>query len=98
MVSSTAVAILGMALVSYLCRIGGFWAMRYVPLSGRVRAWLSGIPMAVMGAVLAPAAVKGGPPEWAGFVVTFAAMKATNNDLVAVGAGIVAVALGRSFF
>lgn len=97
MVSSTAIAILGMALVSYACRIGGFWAMRYVPLSGRVRAWLSGIPMAVMGAVLAPAALRGGPPEWAGFVVTFAAMKFTGNDLVAVGAGILVVALGRAY-
>ena len=96
MVTSTAVAILGMALVSYLCRIVGFWAVGFVPLSGRVRAWLSGIPMAVMGAVLAPAAVKGGPPEWAGFAVTFLAMKTTGNDLVAVGAGILVVALGRA--
>jgi len=95
MVSNTAVAILGMALVTYACRVGGFWAMRYVPLSGPVRGWLAGIPMAVMGAVLAPAALSGGPPEWAGLAVTFAAMKATNNDLVAVGAGIAVVALGR---
>jgi len=96
MVSSTAIAILGMAVVSFACRAGGFWAMRYVPLSLRVRAWLSGIPMAVMGAVLAPAIARGGPPEWAGFAVTFLAMKTTGNDLVAVGAGIVVVAVGRS--
>jgi len=96
MVSSTAVAILGMAAVCYACRIGGFWAMRYVPLSSGVRAWLAGIPMAVMGAVLAPTLARGGPPEWAGLVATFVAMKLTGNDIVAVAVAIVVVAFGRS--
>jgi len=97
MSSEALVAVLGMAVVSYACRAGGFWVMRYVPLSGRVRAWLNGIPMAIMGAVLAPAAVKGGPPEWLGLAVTFLAMKTTGNDLLAVAAGVAVVAVARAY-
>jgi uncharacterized membrane protein len=96
MVDSPTLAILGMAAVCYACRIGGFWAMRYVPLSPGVRAWLAGIPMAVMGAVLAPALARGGPAEWAGLAVTFVAMKATGNDILAVLAAVATVGLVRA--
>lgn len=90
------VALLAMGAVSYACRAGGFWAMRFVRLSGRVRAWLNGIPIAVMGAVLAPAIYRGGPAEWLGFAVTVGLMKATGSDLLAVGAGVAVVALART--
>ncbi|MCC7049863.1 MAG: AzlD domain-containing protein [Alphaproteobacteria bacterium] len=90
-------ALLAMAGVSYACRAGGFLMMRFVSLSSRrVRAWLNGIPIAIMGSILAPTLAKGGPAEWLGFAVAAIAMKATGSDLVAVAAAVFAVAVTRA--
>lgn len=56
----TIVAILVMALVTYLTRVGGFWLMRLVPEGGFVRQWLHHLPGAVVIAILAPMALEGG--------------------------------------
>jgi uncharacterized membrane protein len=89
-------AIAGMAVLSFACRAVGFWAMGFVPLTPRVRAWLSSVPIAVMTAILVSAAAHGGPPEWIGLVVALAAMRASGNELIGMVAGVVAVALVRS--
>ncbi len=59
------VAILVMALVTYLTRVGGFWLMRLVPEVGFVRSGLHHLPGAVVIAILAPMALQGG---WAAAV------------------------------
>ena len=89
-------AIAGMAVASYLCRAGGFWAMGFVPLTPRVRAWLESIPIAVLGAILAPAAAQAGPAEAAGFLAALVAMRATGNDFAGAIGGVAAVALARA--
>lgn len=53
-------AILVMALVTYLTRVGGFWLMGLVPEGGFVRRWLHHLPGAVVIAILAPMALEGG--------------------------------------
>lgn len=53
-------AILAMALVTYLTRVGGFWLMGLVPEGGFVRRWLHHLPGAVVIAILAPMALGGG--------------------------------------
>jgi uncharacterized membrane protein len=89
-----ATAILAMCVASQLCRLGGFFLMRYVRITPRVEAWLNAIPIALMGAVLGPVAVKGGPPEWAGLVFALGAMRLTGNDFFsAIGAMFVVAAL-----
>ncbi|BBK40023.1 hypothetical protein STVA_00430 [Allostella vacuolata] len=89
-------AILGMAVASYLCRAGGYWAMGFVPITPRLRAVLDAVPIAVMAAILAPIATTAGPAEAAGLVVALAAMRLAGNDLVAVIGGVAAVALVRA--
>ncbi len=89
-------AIAGMAVASYLCRAGGFWAMGFVPLTPRVRAWLESIPIAVLAAVLAPAVRHAGPAEAAGFLVALVTMRATGNDFAGAIGGVAAVALVRA--
>ena len=59
-------AILLLGLASLACRLGGFFLMRYVSITPRVDAWLRAIPIALIGAILGPIAVNGGPPEWLG--------------------------------
>src|SRR6266852_1208917 len=50
----TLIAIMGMALVTYATRAGGFWLMSLVTPSPRVEAWLKQIPGAVLVAIIAP--------------------------------------------
>ncbi len=87
-----AIAIATMCLASYLCRLGGYFLMRYVRITPRVEAWLRAIPVALMGAVLTPVAVRGGPPEWAGLAVALGMMRATGNDFLSAIMAIAAVA------
>ena len=50
----TRITILGMALVTYATRAGGFWLMGLVTPSPRIEAWLKQIPGAVLVAIIAP--------------------------------------------
>ena len=88
-------AILAVGVVSYACRAGGFFLMRYVRATRGVEAWLQSIPIAIIGAVLGPIAVNGGPPEWAGLAVGAALMRLTGSDFASILGAIAAVAAMR---
>ncbi len=92
----TLLTILGMALVTYATRAGGFWLMRWVPLTRRTEALLRHLPGAVLVAVVAPAALASGPAEALAVAATAAMMIIAGREWLAilVGAGVVAV--GRS--
>jgi uncharacterized membrane protein len=86
---------LALALASYACRVGGFWLMRFVTVTPRLRVTLAAAPLAVMLGIVTPVAMRGGIAEWIGLVATFAAMRIARSDLIAMFAGIGAVALAR---
>jgi uncharacterized membrane protein len=93
----TAIFVLG--ITTYVLRAGGFFMMRYVTITPRVEAWLRSIPIALIGAILGPIAVNGGPPEWLGIVVAVGLMYTIGNEFVsamlACGAGaLVRLAMG----
>lgn len=88
-------ALVGMALASYACRIAGHLLMGWVRITPRVEAALKAIPMAVMVGIVTPAALSGKLPELAGLAAVFVAMKLTGKDVVAVLAGVAAVGLCR---
>lgn len=88
------VAVLG--ILSYSCRAAGFFLMRYVAITPRVEAWLRAMPIALIGAIVGPVAVKGGPPEWLGLAAAIGLMRVTGNDFVAVGGAVVLVAAARA--
>ena len=85
-------AIAAMAAAAFSCRAGGYFLMRFVPITPRVEAALRMIPLAIFASMLAVAAIRGGPPEWAGIAAALAAMVWARNDFVAIIAGILAVA------
>jgi uncharacterized membrane protein len=93
--ADTLIAILLMGVISYGCRISGFFLMRYVTVTPRVEAWLSAMPIALIGAIVGPVAVKGGPPEWLGLATAIISMRLTGNDFVSVAAAVAVVALTR---
>jgi uncharacterized membrane protein len=89
------VAVAGMAIASYACRVGGFLLMGLIPITPRLEAGLRAMPIGIMTGIVAPSVVAGRPPEIAGLLVTAAVMKLTGSDLAAALAGSATVAAAR---
>jgi uncharacterized membrane protein len=94
--ADVAAAILAMGAATFLCRAGGYFLMRYVAITPAVEAWLKAIPVALFGAILGPAAVNGGLPEWIGLAAVLAVMRVTGNDFAAAVVGVTTVAALRA--
>jgi uncharacterized membrane protein len=87
--------IVAMAVVTVLTKIGGLWLLTHLAVSDRLEAGLSVLPGAIVIAILGPELAAGGPAEWgAGFVVLLV-MWHTENILLSLCAGIVAVVVFR---
>ena len=93
--STFLLALLGMALASFACRISGFLLMAYVRITPRVEAALKAIPLSVMVGIVTPAATSGKLPELLGLLAVGLAMKLLRNDLAAAVAGAATVAVVR---
>jgi len=89
-------AILILGILSYGCRISGFFLMQYVSVTPRVEAWLRSIPIALTGAIVAPIAFNGGPPEWLGLATAVGLMRLTSNEFLSSVAAVAVVALTRA--
>ncbi|MCA0401759.1 MAG: AzlD domain-containing protein [Proteobacteria bacterium] len=97
MSSSDFLALLAvMAIAAYTCRVLGFMAMRYVPMTARMQAALKATPISVMSGIVALTAYNGGPPEWVALGVVIGLMRIFGNDIIAAFGGIAAVALMRA--
>jgi uncharacterized membrane protein len=90
-----ALAIVAMTTVALGCKVAGFWAMRYVALTPRLRSALAAVPMASLGAILAPAAASGGIPEVAALMTAAAAMLLIGNDVAAMAIAMAVLLLAR---
>lgn len=88
-------ALAGMALASFACRISGFLLMGYVTITPRVEAALKAIPISVMVGIVTPAATSGKLPELLALLAVGVVMKLVRNDLAAAVAGAATVAVAR---
>ena len=88
-------ALLGMAVASYACRVGGFLLMGWLTITPRLEAARRASPVGVMVGIVAPYVAAGRPPEIAGLVTVAVVMKLTRSDIVAAVAGAAVVAIGR---
>lgn len=93
--SITLITILGMALVTYATRAGGFWLMGLVTPSPRVEAWLRQIPGAVLVAIVAPTVLASSLAETFAALATVLVAIRTKNVLIAMLIGVATVALLR---
>lgn len=84
-------AIVGMALVTYLTRSGGVWLMSRVTLSGRMKAWLGYLPGTVLVALVAPTVLSTGLAEAGASLVTLLVAARTRNVLLSMIVGVVVV-------
>ena len=88
-------ALLGMALASYACRVGGFLLMGWVTITPRLEAALRAMPIGVMTGIVAPYVAAGRAAEIAGLVAGGGGTKLTRSDIAAAVAGAAVVALAR---
>ncbi|MBB3018061.1 putative membrane protein [Microvirga lupini] len=92
---TTLVAILAMAVVTYLTRIAGLFVADRLVLTGRAKAAFDAIPPAVLVAVIAPTALTTGWAEAIAAAIT--AMVAFRLPLLGtVAVGVVAVVVLRN--
>lgn len=91
----TILTILGMALVTYASRAGGFWLMGLVTPSPRVETWFKQIPGAVLVALIAPTILASSVAETLAAVATVLVAMRTKNVLIAMLVGVATVALLR---
>ena len=78
------ITILGMALVTYATRAGGFWLMGLVTPSPRIEAWLRQIPGAVLVAIIAPTVLASSLAETLAALASALVALRTKNVLVAM--------------
>lgn len=88
--------ILAMTAAALFCRYAGFAFMRFVPLTPRVRAGLGTIPLAVLLALVLPAALRGGVAELLAIAATAALVLLRFNELVGILVGMAVVAVART--
>jgi uncharacterized membrane protein len=91
----TLITIVGMALVTFATRAGGFWLMGLFTPSPRIEAWLKQIPGAVLVAIIAPTVLASSVAETLAAVATVLVAIRTKNVLIAMLVGVTTVALLR---
>jgi uncharacterized membrane protein len=89
------IAVAALAVVSFLCRAGGFMMMRFVRITPRIESALKAVPLAVMIGIVMPAAAAGRAPELVALAAVAVTMKLWGNELLAALTGLVVVAAGR---
>ncbi|MFB6103183.1 MAG: AzlD family protein [Haloplanus sp.] len=87
--------VLAMAVVTYLTKAGGLWALGRVDLPDRAGDALDALPGAVVVSILAPAVVTAGPPTWLASGVVVVAARRTGSVLLALLLGVGATLVVR---
>ena len=90
------IAILALALVTYLCRASGVVLMSRVRLTPRVERGLRALPGSIVVATALPTGLSAGLPGLLGLVTAAGVMALTRFELAAVLAGLGVVAAGRA--
>ncbi|PMR75904.1 AzlD family protein [Billgrantia endophytica] len=88
-------AIVIMALVTYLTRAGGVFAMSRVPIGPRIERFINAMAGSVLVAVITPMAIHGDWGARLALVATLMVMLTLQKPLPAITAGIVTAALWR---
>ena len=89
-------AFAAMAVATYAMRAGGFWMMRHVPPSPRLRKMLEALPGSVIVAAVLPIVVRDGITAILAIGTAVVAMLLTRRDIVAVVAGMAVAVAARA--
>jgi len=89
-------AVAGMAIATFITRAGGFWLMRWVPMTPVLEAFLRGMAGSVVVAIIVPQAMKGDWPARAAIAASLVTMIATRQPIAAMLVGIAVAATWRA--
>lgn len=88
--------ILGMSVVTYGTKIGGFWLLNRISIGERTRAGLRALPGAILVSIVGVELLKGGPAEWAASLVVLVVAAKTDSIAAALVGGVLAVVAFRA--
>src|SRR5690606_17597710 len=83
-----ALAIGGMMLVTFLCRIAGAVLMRHVRITPRIERGLRALPGSIILATILPVALDAGWPALVALGAAIGVMAATRIDVLSLAAGL----------
>lgn len=89
------VAILAMAGVTYLTRVGGYWLVGLTPMTPRLERFLKHLSGSILAAILAPAVVNGDHATPLGVAAAAVVMLATRRAFLALAVGVLVTSLLR---
>lgn len=95
--TAAVIAILGMGIVTYATRAGGFWLMGYVTLSPKLERFLRQTAGGVLVAIVVAAVMKGDPAMWAGLAAAVGCMIMLRKSMTAILIGMI-LAVGIRYF
>lgn len=96
--TAAVIAILGMGVVTYITRAGGFWLMGYVTLSPRLERFLRQTAGGVLVAIVVAAVMNGDPAMWVGLAAAVGIMIAIRKSMTAIAIGMILAIAIRYFF
>lgn len=85
-----------MTAVTVASRLGGYWLMRYVDITPRVRRMLDALPGSIIVAAALPVAVNGGIIVMVALAAAMAVTIIRRNDFIAVVTAMAVAALARA--
>lgn len=90
------VAILAMAVATYLCRISGVVLMGFIPLTPRVRRGLAALPGSIIFATVLPLVDRLGLAAGLALAAAVLSMVLRRSELLALLVGMATVSLARA--
>ena len=91
------IAILAMALATYLCRIAGVVLMSFIPLTPHVRRGLAALPGSIVVATVLPLIERLGLAAGLALAAAIGSMVLKRSELLALVVGMSVVALARAW-
>ncbi|NEW87998.1 MULTISPECIES: AzlD family protein [Rhodopseudomonas] len=85
-----------MTAVTVASRLGGYFLMRYVDVTPRIRRMFEALPGSIIVAAALPVAVNGGPIVMVALAAAIAVSVLRRNDFLAVATGMLVAALARA--
>ncbi len=89
-------AILAMALATYLCRVAGVVLMSYIPLTAHVRRGLAALPGSIVVATVLPLIERLGLAAGLALAAAIGSMILRRSELLALCVGMSVAALARA--
>jgi uncharacterized membrane protein len=93
----SAMAIAGMTLVTFLCRIAGVVVMSRVRITPRIERGLRALPGSIILATILPVVMDNGLPAIVALIAAIVAMVVTRIDIVGLLTGLGTLAVIRAF-